>query len=147
MGGSLVCSKVVTGSTGLLVNLLAGTFNVSLPPKSPVELDLGAAVKYELRLLCDGKDDHGTVLSLTDNLTGATSAALLSSLSDQARAKSSAPAGTSGKYAVTPGVTWLDVDWALVAWYEKSDAPGVFKLNAFGFRPTALGLSIQKSIP
>ena len=149
MGSSNFCSKAA-GGTGLLVNLLASAYDVNLPGGSPVKLDLGAAVKQELRLLCQDSPTKEPVFSLTGKMSSAASAALISSLSDYATAKSVEPAGGfPGTAAVSPSynprLTWLDVDFAAVVWYEKSDQPGIGKINAFGFRPTAVGLSIQKS--
>jgi hypothetical protein len=80
---------------------------------------------------------------------------LLSTLSDKSRAAMTVPpGGMQGKYFVTPsfnpakssvpGFAWLNVDLAVVAWYERSPDPGMFKLNVVGFRPTGLGLSLKR---
>lgn len=150
-----VCStkeKVVIGAMGVFTNLLAGQLKLDLPDGS-MSLDLGAGTKYELELLCSSKA-KAQVFNLGDNLSQMTAKVLLSTLGDKSRAAMTVPpGGMQGKYFVTPGFNpsksvpgfaWLNVDLAVVAWYERSPDPGMFKLNVVGFRPTGLGLSLKR---
>lgn len=152
MGECSTHQKVAIGAMGALTNLMAGQLKLDLPDGS-MSLDLGAATKYELELLCSSKA-QGQVFNVGDNVSQAVSKVLLSTLSDKSRAAATVPpGGMQGKYFVAPsfnpsksvpGFAWLNVDLAVVAWYERSPDPGMFKLNVVGFRPTGLGLSLKK---